>query len=149
MRFILRIMCPLCLSLLVLPALGQQMYKWVDEKGVTHYSESPPPDGTKGASKIEVKTTTPDRPPVDNWREKDRQSKEQRAKQGLADEQARQKEDRDRANKCRAAQRQADVMQRPTGVYRLNEKGERVFLEDKDREANLAEARQDIARYCN
>lgn len=29
-----------------LPALAAaQMYKWVDEKGVTHYSESPPPTG--------------------------------------------------------------------------------------------------------
>jgi hypothetical protein len=29
-----------------LPALAPaQMYKWVDEKGVTHYSESPPPSG--------------------------------------------------------------------------------------------------------
>jgi hypothetical protein len=144
----LRIVCSLCLSLLVLPALAQQMYKWVDEKGVTHYSETPPPDGTKGAAKIEVKTPTPDRPANDNWRERERQSREQRAKQGVADEQERKKEESQRDSNCRRAQRQADVMSRPTGVYRLNDKGERVFLEDKERDAKLEEARQEIARYC-
>jgi hypothetical protein len=124
------------------------MYKWVDEKGVTHYSETPPPDGAKGASKIEVKTPTPDRAPTDNWREREAQAKERRAKQGVEDEQARMKEESQRGNNCRRAQRQADTMTHPGGVYRLNEKGERVFMEDKERAAKFDEAQQDIARYC-
>ena len=139
----------LCACLVAPCALAQQMYKWVDEKGVTHYSETPPPDGTKGASKIEVKTPTPDRAPTDNWREREAQSKERRAKQGVQDEQARMKEESQRANNCRRAQRQADTMTHPGGVYRLNEKGERVFMEDQERAAKLEEARQDVARYCS
>ncbi len=138
----------LCACLVAPCALAQQMYKWVDEKGVTHYSETPPPDGTKGASKIEVKTPTPERAPADNWREREAQSKERRAKQGVQDEQERMKEDSQRASNCRRAQRQADTMTHPGGVYRLNEKGERVFMEDKERSAKLDEAQQDIARYC-
>ena len=72
-----------CLCLAPLACLAQPMYKWVDEKGVTHFSEYPPPEGTKGASKIEVKTPTPDRAPTDNWREREAQAREQRAKQGV------------------------------------------------------------------
>ena len=34
--------------LLVLPALASKVYQWKDAKGVTHYSDSPPP-GNPGA----------------------------------------------------------------------------------------------------
>lgn len=40
-------------ALLSLPAAAQ-LYKWVDEKGVTHYSEKPPPDGR--AKSLDIKT---------------------------------------------------------------------------------------------
>jgi cytoskeletal protein RodZ len=33
--------------LLVAPLVSAQVYKWTDAKGTTHYSESPPPAGTK------------------------------------------------------------------------------------------------------
>ena len=36
------------LLLLVLPALASKVYQWKDAKGVTHYSDSPPP-GNPGA----------------------------------------------------------------------------------------------------
>jgi len=127
---------------------AQSMYKWVDEKGVTHFTQEPPPPEAKSGGKIEVRTTTPERAPTDNWREREAQSKAQRARQGVADEQARQKEESERANNCRRAQRQMDTFGTPGRVYRLNEKGERVYYEDKDYDAKLAEARENIARYC-
>ncbi|MDF3031788.1 MAG: hypothetical protein K0R03_2346 [Moraxellaceae bacterium] len=34
-------------------------YKWTDEKGVTHYSESPPPESTSNATKVKVPTRLP------------------------------------------------------------------------------------------
>jgi hypothetical protein len=33
--------------LLVAPLVSAQVYKWTDAKGTTHYSETPPPTGTK------------------------------------------------------------------------------------------------------
>ena len=33
--------------LLVAPLVTAQVYKWTDAKGTTHYSETPPPTGTK------------------------------------------------------------------------------------------------------
>ena len=44
------------LALVALPAAAQ-MYKWVDEKGVTHYSEKPPADGRGKA--LDIKTQDP------------------------------------------------------------------------------------------
>jgi hypothetical protein len=52
----------LALGLLV-PAAGvcaqQKIYKWVDEKGVVHFSEEPPP----ASSEVEVETFKPDPAP--------------------------------------------------------------------------------------
>ena len=44
------------LALIALPAAAQ-MYKWVDERGVTHYSEKPPADGRGKA--LDIKTQDP------------------------------------------------------------------------------------------
>ena len=48
----------ICASLLILSApLGaaSKFYKWVDDNGVTHYTQSPPPEGVTGK---EVRTST-------------------------------------------------------------------------------------------
>jgi len=50
-------MAAICASLVILCApagAASKFYKWVDENGVTHYSQSPPPDGT---SSQEVRTS--------------------------------------------------------------------------------------------
>jgi hypothetical protein len=123
------------------------MYKWVDEKGVTHFSETPPPDGAK-AAKIEVKPIAPDKTPQDNWKQREAESKQRRAVQANQDEAARKQEEQQRVRKCRDAQRYADQLQNYSRIFHLNEKGERVYMEEKDRAADLAEARRDVARYC-
>ena len=129
-------------------AHAQSMYKWVDEKGVTHFSDTPPPDGAKNATKIEVKTTQPDRPMVDNWRQRDIESRQLRAKQGVEEEKARQEEEAQRPKRCSNAKSRYDQLTSPKNLYRLDNKGERVFMEEKERAAELASAKEDMARYC-
>lgn len=46
----------LMLLLLAAGAAGAQVYKWVDDKGVTHYSDQPPPPSTPARTKVEVKS---------------------------------------------------------------------------------------------
>ena len=43
----------LCLAMVVSPLAAQTVYQWKDAKGVTHYSDSPPP---KGGTRREVRT---------------------------------------------------------------------------------------------
>ena len=130
-------------------ASAQTMYKWVDEKGVTHFSQDPPPDGNKGAQKIEVKPIQSDRAASDNWRQREQESKQLRAKQGVEQARNREQEEAQRGQRCRAAQRRADAMKNYARVFRLDEKGERVYYDDKQRESELAEAQADISKYCN
>ena len=140
-----------CLILILIagPLGAQTMYKWVDEKGVTHFSENPPPDGNKKAQKIEVKPIQSDRPPADNWKQREMESKQIRAKKGIEEEGARQREEAQRGQACRNAQRKADTMKNYARVFRLDEKGERVYYDDKQRESELADAQREIAKYCN
>ncbi len=140
----------LCAALaLAIPlAFSQSMYKWVDEKGVTHFSEAPPPDGTKGATKIEVKTPQPDKPAVDNWKQRDIESRQLRAKQGIEEEKARQQDEAQRSSNCDNARRRNDRLASPRALYRLDAKGERIFMDDKERASQLEQAQADLARYC-
>ena len=64
-----------CLVALPLAAAAQQMYKWVDEKGVTHYSDSPPPDGKADAKKIDIRPVPPSAPVAapPTWQQKEEQ----------------------------------------------------------------------------
>ncbi|HUQ28232.1 MAG TPA: DUF4124 domain-containing protein [Usitatibacter sp.] len=151
-NFARRVIAPLvvaCLGVCPLGTLAQTMYKWVDEKGVTHFSENPPPDGTKGAAKIEVKPASPDKVPVDNWKQRELESKQKRAAKNVRDENARRQEESQAARRCNDAKRRVDMYTHARGVYNLNEKGERVYLEEKERETALQEAKQEIARSCS
>jgi len=148
-RFVRSGSVPILICMLAAPlAFAQQMYKWKDEKGVWHFSENPPPDGSK-ADKIEVKPIQPDRAPVDNWKQKEQEARERRAKEGVAAEQTRKQEESQRGARCRAAQRKADTMENYARVFRLNEKGERVYMEEKEKASELADARRDISKYCD
>ena len=120
------------------PGFAQTMYKWVDEKGVTHFSDDPPPEGTKSAAKIEVKPIVPDKAPVDNWKQRELESKQRRAVQGVKDENARRQEEAQRARRCYDAKQRVDTMTHSRRIFHLNDKGERVYLEDDQRGAQLA-----------
>jgi len=68
----------LCLFLAAVP-ISHAMYKWVDEKGVTHYSETAPPDGK--AQKIELKPSAPaegSAVPAGTWKQRDLESRQRR-----------------------------------------------------------------------
>ncbi len=129
-----------------------QIYKWVDEKGVTHYTEQPPPDG-KAATRV-----APPPPPIgggvrestESWKEKDAEWRRRRLERGEAEEKARRRDEREAARRldaCRRAQRELHILQAGP-VYSLNERGERVYLEDKDRPAAIEAARKLVETHC-
>jgi hypothetical protein len=58
----IRLSVGLAALLLTLPAFAGKVYQWKDAKGVTHYSDAPPP-AQKGVQNRELKDTTPDPTP--------------------------------------------------------------------------------------
>ena len=119
----------LLVLLLCISAPAHAIYKWVDEKGVTHFSEYPPPDGTK-VQKIEPKVTPPssDAKPLESWKQREQES---------------------RKNRCTYARRELHVLEKQVPIYTINEKGDKVYMEDKDRPAQIARYKQAVAEYCD
>ena len=134
--------------MLIAGAAQGQIYRWVDEKGVTHYGEKPP-QGAK-AREIEDRLATPpgtNPPPAEDWQEKDRQFRQRQMEAGQAQEKKEQEAQRRRT----ACNEQRDLLARlrsSSRIYHLNEQGERVFQDDSEREKAIARQEQLVARYC-
>jgi hypothetical protein len=138
------------LALLPLAAAAE-MYKWVDEKGRTVYSETPPPDG-KG-TKVDIKPSGPASAaaPTD-WRQKEldaRQTRIQKEQQENNQKAVEQNAAAARKNSCVESQRQLSIAQAPRPVYEVNEKGEKVYLDDKERQRQIDGWQANVKKYCD
>lgn len=132
-----------------------QVYKWVDDKGITHYSESPPPEKKDQAKKID--TAAPAGFGISNAKAaKSAQDLETEFKQRrVAREQETQKEAKaasderkEAERKCNKARRSVAELRNPVPLYDFNEKGEKVYIEDDQRKAAIEADEADIKRYC-
>ena len=147
-----------CAALLVaLPVSAQQIYKWTDAQGQVHYTTEPPPGGAKPQKSLAV---PPSLAPAASgngkasapksfaekeleFRQRRIAAEEARAKQ--AQEQAAQK---DKQQNCQQAQAQLRALQSGARVAKFNEKGERVYLEDSQREQEIQAAQKAADSWC-
>lgn len=120
----LAIVCAV-LFLVAATAGASEIYQWTDARGVTHYSEAPPPAGTEYQVRRITDTGTglrarePASTPVE-------------------------------ANpQCTAAQANIEVLQGEGPVYQEDDAGERVALSDDDRSRQLELAQAAVRAYCN
>lgn len=151
-------------ALIVMLALGginlaySQVYKWVDEKGVTQYSASPPPAGKgkkiinkpAGASGAPAKPTSKEM----TWQKKEvefrarraaeaeRQHKEE-AMRGVAQRKA-----GEQRENCIAARQDLAALQKQQRIFSLDERGERKYVDDKDRPRMIEDLKKIVARDC-
>jgi hypothetical protein len=141
----------LLLSWLLLPlaAGAQGLYKWVDEKGVVHYSDTPP------AGKPGQKLNIAPPPPLDSqapqrsrsWQEQLQDSNERRHQEEKQQMEARQKA-REAEQKCLRARSALDSLQRDRPLYRVDQQGERVFMEDAERRRLAESWQQQADAHC-
>lgn len=120
----LAIVCTvLCLA--AATAGASDVYQWTDARGVTHYSETPPPAGTQ----YQVRRITDSGAGL-------------RAEQPTAAE--------PEVNpQCAAAQANIEVLQGEGPVFQEDSNGERVALDDDDRGRQLELAQAAARAYCN
>ncbi|MDO9283405.1 MAG: DUF4124 domain-containing protein [Aquabacterium sp.] len=141
-------------------------YKWKDSRGQLHASDQPPPREIpdkdvlqRPAPRSQAAPVPPaaaaasapasaaiSRPPVDPELQQRRARAEQEAK-------ARAKADEDRlalqrAENCQRARQQLATLDSGTRLVRVNDKGERVALDDATRASEMAQARNVIASEC-
>ena len=141
----------LAIALLLLAsasAWAQTMYKWVDEKGVTHFSESPPPEGK--ASKVTPRVTPPSNPatPVDDWKAKDAEFRKRQIERGQK-EQAEAKNTAKRQSQCERAKSRLSVLRNTGRIYRDNPDGTRTFMDESERDAEMSRAKEAEREECD
>jgi len=122
------------LLLFAAPA-GAALYKWTDANGRVVYSDQPPPGDTK--SEVLQSAPAPANPnALKELAAKDvelRQRQAQRAEQGKKADQARVDAAR-KEDMCVQVRNQIKAYQSDTPIYRFNEKGERVYVDDAARQ---------------
>lgn len=147
----------LILALLTSATSFAGLNKWVDENGKVHYSDQPPPSGVQAetlrpapapATDNASGSTVPAAPKTIAEREAEFR-KAQQAKKEAADKAAKEQAiaETDKAN-CTAAQQNLRTLQADMRLTELNEKGERSYLSDEQRQQRIAKAQQDISTFC-
>ena len=152
-----------------LPALAQ-IYSWKDKDGKVHYGDTPPPTGevnvirgtpavkpapppapdsaaTPGATDTPTKQE-PSRPPT--LAEREQAFRERRAAEAEAQAKAEEEAARDaeRGRFCEQARNQLGALQSGQRVSRFNAAGEREFLDDAARGAEIARLQQQVGEHC-
>lgn len=164
---------PLSIALigLLLAASAQAQWKWKDAKGNVQYSDRPPPAGTPDKDVLQRPATAPrtigivpaDQPasaasapapkPAASAPSKAEQEAAARQKQDQDREAAKQKEEERRAaeqrrENCSRAQANLRDLQSGIRITRTNERGERVFMDDVQRQAEIERTRGLITSEC-
>jgi hypothetical protein len=133
---------------LLVPATAQ-VYKWVDEKGVTHYDERPPQG--KKAQEVEQRLSNPGPAPgkagQPSWKEQDLEFRRRQIQAEQAEAKDKQRE-ASQKQACNQGRDQLAQMKSARRLYRLDEKGERVFQSDDERNASIARLEQLVAERC-
>jgi hypothetical protein len=141
---------------LSLPA-ADSIYKWVDEDGSIHYSDQPPPQVYK-PEKVRI-----DSAPSDHGaREAQARAASLRAKQQTSQDQqsAAREQERlqtelqqvkrdDRQRRCIKAHEELQSLNHHMPIYYIDEKGDWVFLDDKERADLLKFYHSEINMFCD
>jgi len=140
-----------------------ELYKYLGPDGKIHYSDRPPPDGRK-AEKVtnsRISSVGPGGAPAaggdaaKSSAPKTAAEQEQAFRQRRidADERARKdeklaQEQRQKAESCTGARRELAGLQSGARVARLNEQGERIYLDDAGVQGEIARIQREIAVGC-
>lgn len=145
----LLMLCVVC-SVVSTPAQAADFYRWVDDNGVTHYSQTPPPHRQTHQLK-------PPPPPAEdpaqarerldaqvqalNERRREREQEAEAERQALEAEQVRQQN-------CQIARSNLENLEIATNSLMRLPDGSYERLDEETRQAKMDEARQAIEKYC-
>lgn len=140
---------------IVVSAVSQAaIYRWVDEQGQVHYTETPPPAGNQDRG-TRVRTLGPPTGAVEQGRQRSQAIQEQlksieKARAEANEKQARQAEDsaRREAN-CEAAKSNLAKLEVRTNRRFQDSDGNVTMMTEEERLRKMEEAREQIEKNCN
>lgn len=174
-----QLICVVCATLLALPIMANaEVYKWRDKSGVVRYSDTPPPPDVKqeqvGYKKL--KSTTGAAAPLSTIAPAEKVksatqagSKEEAKKDGAgkggddqaakkgqeaADAENKAKEEKEKNDKikeenCKVAKSNLAGFKQGGRLFKVDEKGERHYMDDKELKDGAEKAQHDIDENCN
>ncbi len=125
-------------------------YKWVDEQGVTHFSQSPPKGGKAEELKLPASSTADaTEKAADMVRKKmEAYQKRREAKKKKRDMEAEEKSSQAQNRKnCDMARNNMDVIQRGRGRYR-DKDGNISGMSDGEFQTKIEQARKQVEEFC-
>lgn len=141
--------------LLASPAMAQ-IYKWTDEKGVTHYSADPPPANASNASQVKVQTRLPsDSEAATQNLEKQRAESRKAAEAGKSSKAEDKKSavpakqpPEQYAERCKSLRGNLKTIQENARIRLTDEKGETRMLSEEEKQAKLDDTQRQIKAFC-
>ena len=124
------------------------MYKWIDENGNTHYTQSPPPDGIDGVIIKPPSSVDEDSAlkTVEKQKKKADKLLENRKKQ--AEKEEKEQAEIDRLNKnCEISKSNVASLERPRVNFEDDE-GNVYSAPEEERLERLKKAKEDVEEYC-
>jgi uncharacterized iron-regulated membrane protein len=129
-----------------------EIYKWVDEQGNVQYSQVPQNQAaqpmnikvpkTSAPSDNQEKSNAPEsptsEPPQKGNPEEDKAIQEAAAK----------KQQEAQKQNCQISMKRLATITAGGRIYEVDEQGERAYWDDQTRQAKLAEAQQDVDKWC-
>jgi type IV secretory pathway VirB10-like protein len=151
--------------------LGQaEIYKWKDKDGKVRYSDTPPPSNVKqesiagkkksvaptgkeplapvGAATVPTAATPKDNAPPPNPEDLAAEERQRNAEAEKNNKLEKQAEAKRKAENCSAARANMETYTQGGRVYKMNEKGEREYMDDNDFKAGKEKAQQEINENC-
>lgn len=147
MRLGLTIIATMCVLWTV--AAQADVYRWVDSQGKVQYSDQPPMG--VNAQKMTIKSLgSQSEVGTKSYQEKDQEfrkrkveQEEQAKKQGQNDQQLKIRQDN-----CSQARGHLASLQAGGRIAKVNEKGEREYLDENGIAAAIADAQKAVANWC-
>jgi hypothetical protein len=147
----LKYCCSIILILAISDSAFAQVYKWVDDEGQTHFSQTPPADydayviKTRPSPKVDpaqsqqaVDSMIEQQASDELLQQKNKQQQQQQAEKAEA-----------QSKKCDIAKNNLEKYQNnPNGRIR-NADGEYTRIDETDRQAKMDQLKQDIKKYCS
>ena len=127
------------------------VYKWVDKNGKVHYGDNP---GEGGSSmEMNVDTTSTISPPADDQSREEKRERLLRAMEEdrLELQQEREKQQAKKESYLKKCNYYRDKMRRyehAQGIYKLDNKGNRIYMSATEREKSTRKLQAKINKYC-
>jgi hypothetical protein len=138
------------LLLLAASVAHADVYKWKAPDGKIHYSDLPP-SGRPEDHKLGLRGAAPqENPSAKSIAEQDADFKKRRieADEKKAKEEKEMAELKEKERNCATAKGNLKLLEENVRVARYNEKGEKEFLEEKDRPQMIADAKKAVDSWC-